>query len=227
MTDFFLAKQYPTAAAQRCSNLASDLTADALKVHVGVWAHAIFFGLFLYTGLFFGYGWSFFIISSGYTLGWWAVVTANVGTLLGGILGFVSSRRCMRGAVERKVKSLPGTWSRRIGFFQSEIERSTVAYLLVSGTMRNSNLLTFGMANGECAGRWRRRRRERAAETGGSQNASACVRGLRSSSSRFLASDREASHPPNAPGAQLQRLDSRLRVRSLLRVSTPQRSTAQ
>jgi len=124
-----------------------QMAADMLKIHVGVWAHFIFFGLFLYTGLFFGYGWSFFIISSGYTLGWSAVITANLGTVVGGIIGFVSSRRCMRSAVERKVKSFPGSWSRRIKFFTGEIERSTVAYLLVSGTMRNSNMLTFGMCN--------------------------------------------------------------------------------
>ena len=147
-------EQYPTDSKPYacCSTLASPLAADMLKIHVGVWAHFIFFGLFLYTGLFFGYGWSFFIISSGYTLGWSAVITANLGTVVGGIIGFVSSRRCMRSAVERKVKSFPGSWSRRIKFFTGEIERSTVAYLLVSGTMRNSNMLTFGMCNGMCAG---------------------------------------------------------------------------
>lgn len=121
--------------------------ADWLKVHVGLWSHAIFVAVFLYTGLFFGYGWAFTVITSGYVVGWSAVVSVNVGSLLGGALGFLSARRCFKGPVLRKIQSLPPSWTRRIEFFQREISRSTRGYWMLSGMLRNSNLLTVGLVN--------------------------------------------------------------------------------
>ena len=127
-----------------------QLAADLVREHTGLWAHAIFFGMVFYTGFFFAYGWTIIIIASGYTLGWWAVLTMYTGTLLGAACGFTTSRYCMRDAIKRKIASLPPKWSRRITFFQSELTRSWPAHIVMSAMIRNSNALTFGMANGTC-----------------------------------------------------------------------------
>ena len=56
----------------------------------------------------------FFAIATGYTFGWWALITIHIGTLLGAMLGFVSSRYWLHSLVEQKVASLPSHWSARV-----------------------------------------------------------------------------------------------------------------
>lgn len=121
--------------------------ADQLKLHLGAWSHFIFFGIFIYTGVVFGYGWTIAVIASGYVLGWSAIITVNVGSALGGAVGFLTARRCLKGSVKRKVASLPPAWARRFEFFSYEISRSTRGYFMLSATLRNSSLLTVGMIN--------------------------------------------------------------------------------
>ena len=121
--------------------------ADQLKLHLGAWSHAIFLAMFIYTGLLFGYGWTFTVITAGYTVGWTAIITANVGSVLGGTLGFLSARRCLKASVNRKVATLPPSWARRFEFFQHEISRSTRGYFMLAATLRNSSIVTVGMIN--------------------------------------------------------------------------------
>lgn len=120
--------------------------ADSLR-SLGGWAHVVFFLLIVYTGLPFAYGWSIFCIAAGYTLGWWAIITCNLGTITGGLLGAVIARRCFRTWTEAKVASLPERWSRRIQVVQNEISRSTYGFICLTTLLRNCGLITFGIAN--------------------------------------------------------------------------------
>ena len=113
---------------------------------IGWPGHLIFCALLIYTGLVFGYGWTFFAIATGYTFGWWALITIHIGTLLGAMLGFVSSRYWLRSLVEQKVASLPSHWSARVVIMQQEVSSSTLGFFLWSILLRWTGL-TFGICN--------------------------------------------------------------------------------
>lgn len=109
----------------------------------------IFVAYIMYTGLVFGYGYGFCCAACGYTYGWWALVPIEIATLFAAALGYAVSRWCMRGTVERKVASLPPHWVARLRLLRSEVnlreEGSLVGYLFLSGLLRNSVVLTFGI----------------------------------------------------------------------------------
>ena len=85
-------------------------------------------------------------ISAGYTLGWWAVLTLNLGTQCGCALGVLVSRRLMRASVEDKVATLPAGWARSIRLVQQEVSRSRLGFLFLAGLVGNCGL-TSGLAN--------------------------------------------------------------------------------
>lgn len=113
---------------------------------IGWRAHLIFFALLIYTGMPFGYGWSFCCISAGYVLGWWAVLTVNFGTQCGCALGVLVSRRYLRRSVEKKIESLPTDWSHTIRLVQHKISRNRIGYLSCAGLVGNCGI-TAGLAN--------------------------------------------------------------------------------
>ena len=119
--------------------------ADKLAT-IGWRAHLIFLALLLYTGMPFGYGWTFSCISAGYVLGWWAVLTFNIGTQCGCALGVLVSRLLMRRSVENKIASLPHNWSRSIRHVQQKISRSRIGFLACAGLVGNCGV-TAGLAN--------------------------------------------------------------------------------
>lgn len=121
--------------------------ADLIARTLGLWGHAIFALLIIYTGLPFGYGWSFFTIASGYALGWPAVVTCFVGTVLGHILGFFVSRRWLQTSVSTKVDTLPATWRHYIELVHDALRSSLLTFILLTGLLRNCGALTFGLCN--------------------------------------------------------------------------------
>ena len=120
--------------------------ADLVEVHIGWPGHFIFFGILLYTGLPFGYGWSFFCIANAYVHGWPAVISNEVGTICGAALGFTVSRRCLRRTIEAKVSSLPRRWVTTIRAIQTEVKRSTLGFLGLTALLRNSGL-PIGLTN--------------------------------------------------------------------------------
>ena len=90
--------------------------------------HLIFCALLIYTGLVFGYGWTFFAVATGCTFGWWALITI-IGTALGAALGFLV-RYWLQSLVEQKVASLPAHWSARVLVMQHEVSSSTLGFFL-------------------------------------------------------------------------------------------------
>lgn len=109
--------------------------------------HLIFIACLIYTGLPFAYGWSFLCIACGYTFGWWAILTANIGTQCGCLLGVAVSRHCMQASVQAKVATLPPGWVRRIGVVQAALSTSRTGYMFLTALLRNSGVITFGIIN--------------------------------------------------------------------------------
>jgi uncharacterized membrane protein YdjX (TVP38/TMEM64 family) len=114
---------------------------------LGVGGQAIFVVLLIYTGMPFGYGYSFTIGAVGYTYGWWGLIPVQIGCVLGAVAGHVVSRWCMRSTVEKKVASLPPLWVSRLTLLRAEIRHSYLGFFFVTGLLHNCVVLTFGICN--------------------------------------------------------------------------------
>jgi len=120
--------------------------ADAIRDDLGVEGHVIFAAFLVYSGLPFAYGWSFFVISLGYTYGWIAMITANMGTWAGHVLGFMLSRHCLKQTVVEKVASLPPHWQEWVELVQLGVARSRSG-IFIGVLVRWGTPLSFGMCN--------------------------------------------------------------------------------
>ncbi len=112
----------------------------------GAWGHVLFAALVCFTGQPFAWGFSMVVQTAAFTYGWWALPTMEAGAILGAVLGFLSTRRCLRGWVVRKVAEFPEEQRELIEAAQQGASRGLRAVVFFA-SVRLTPLLTFGWAN--------------------------------------------------------------------------------
>jgi uncharacterized membrane protein YdjX (TVP38/TMEM64 family) len=114
---------------------------------LGVTGHVIMVLLFVLTGLPFLSGYTVLLLVAGYMYGWaGSLATCQIGTLLGALVGFWSTRRCGRGAMQRRVDALRGHRKELVrAFLESLAGRYRVVFWM---GLRLTPITAFGWING-------------------------------------------------------------------------------
>jgi uncharacterized membrane protein YdjX (TVP38/TMEM64 family) len=111
-----------------------------------IWGHVIFILFFLVCGQPFGWGYVIFIQTAGFVYGWFGIITVEIGTILGALLGFLTSRYCLKQWSERKIDSFPESRRNIITAAQKAISKGTGSCLFFT-LLRTTPALTFGWVN--------------------------------------------------------------------------------
>jgi uncharacterized membrane protein YdjX (TVP38/TMEM64 family) len=114
-----------------------------------IWGHVIFILFFLVCGQPFGWGYVIFIQTAGFVYGWFGIITVEIGTILGALLGFLTSRYCLKQWSERKIDSFPESRRNIITAAQKAISKGTGSCLFFT-LLRTTPALTFGWVNCLC-----------------------------------------------------------------------------
>ena len=118
---------------------------------LGLSAHFIFFFLFLLTGQPFGWGYSMFTQICGFVFGWQGLITAECGTLVGGLLGFYTSKRCLKTWATKKIQQFPARSKRLVDAARRSLSQGQGSFMFFT-VIRMTPALTFGWVNGLCGG---------------------------------------------------------------------------
>lgn len=115
-----------------------------------MWGHCIFILFFIISGLPFGWGFTIFVQTTGFVYGWIGLITAEVGCLLGSIVGFVTSRYCLRKWSLRQIEKLPEAHQHHLTTARNAVSQGVSPCLFFSA-LRTTPALTFGWVNSLCA----------------------------------------------------------------------------
>ena len=89
------------------------------------------------------------IQTSGFIFGWYGLISAEIGTLLGGILGFYTSRYCCRDCVVRKTETFTSKTRRVVTAAREMLSKNDDGKVIIFFTaLRVTPALTFGWCNG-------------------------------------------------------------------------------
>ena len=92
---------------------------------------------------------SVFIQTSGYVFGWVGLATSEVGTLLGGVVGFYLSRYWLKAWAQDKIKSFHPNHRKLITIARQSMSSGRGSIFFFS-SIRMTPALTFGWVNGLC-----------------------------------------------------------------------------
>jgi len=116
---------------------------------LGLLAHFIFICFYLVVGQPVGWGYSLIIQMSGFIFGWYGLISAEIGTLLGGVLGFYTSRYCCRDWAVRKTETFTSKTRRVVTAVREMLSKNDDGKVIIFFTaLRVTPALTFGWCNG-------------------------------------------------------------------------------
>lgn len=115
-------------------------------VDLGAAGHLLFFGLFVWVGLPFGYNWSTLCVLVGFAYGWVGLLDIYFGTVCSSTFTFFMSRRCCGGCVSSRLGAL-GKKKRMYLKAAKMVMESRRAGFLMLVVFRVNPVLTFGMEN--------------------------------------------------------------------------------
>ena len=113
-------------------------------------AHGIFFLLFVMTALPFGWGYAMFLQVLGFIYGWQGAITAQICTLLSGIISFYISRHCLQNYATKKVKTFKPKRKKLIDAARTTLSKGQGSTLLFFSVIRMTPALAYGWINGLC-----------------------------------------------------------------------------
>jgi len=113
---------------------------------LGLVGHLLFFFIFLWVGLPFGYNWSTSVVLVGFAYGWSGIPCATAFTALSAIVSYYSSRYCMRSCVQRRLEST--TRKKRMYLMAvTQVMESGRGGFLMQVLVRLQPIQTFGLTN--------------------------------------------------------------------------------
>lgn len=109
--------------------------------------HLLFFLMFLFVGLPFGYNWSTTCILCGFAYGWMALIDAYLGTVISSLVSYYISRWWFRDCIASRIERL-GPKKRLYLLGMKAVMESDRGGCLALSVLRGNPVLTFGMYNG-------------------------------------------------------------------------------
>lgn len=108
--------------------------------------HVIFFAIFMFVGLPFGYNWSTVVLLVAFAYGWSSLIDVNLGTGISALANYHSSRLFLAKCVNRRMKALGPKKRLYLQAAKHVIENHKAGYLMLL-LLRMQPVLPFGMAN--------------------------------------------------------------------------------